>query len=299
MIDTNAIVIFYQVAQSLSFTEASRKLDIPISSVSRKVSELESSLNTLLIDRSKRQIQLTEAGSTYFELCRKGIETLNYANKIMDSRHKDTSGTITITVPPNLISVLFMPTIETFQSRYPKAKLRVLISEHTLDFTEDEIDLSFRVYQTKQPNLVTKTLMTYKHHLVASRHFASINDLPKHPSDLLNFRCIGFSSQSNKNVTWKLSRDNESEHIDVESNLSFNDYDAISSAIKAGYGIGELPEPLCAKAIRNGDLVKVLPEWAFPDIKLSAVHTGRKTLPKLASIFLDILITNLQTKQIN
>ncbi len=294
MASYDAIAIFAQVAQSQSFTEAAKALGMPLSSVSRKVSELETDLNVLLIDRNKRQIRLTEAGQTYLDLCRKGLDTISYANRVMTDRHSDTSGTVTITMPPNLMEVLFLEAVEAFQLHYPKARLRVLVSERMLDFVEDGVDISFRVAPPEQPDLVVKTLLRYRHRLVAAPGYIAANPSPRVATDLHDHKTIGFGFPSSREVKWSLSKQGEVQDINLKPDLSINDYAAIRAAVQASHGIGELPEPLCRDALRAGQLIEVLPEWSFPEIRLFAVHAGNASLSKLARLFLDTVTAKLK-----
>lgn len=294
MASYDAIAIFAQVAASQSFTEAARTLGMPLSSVSRKVSELEADLNVRLIDRNKRQIRLTEAGQTYLELCRRGLDTISYANRVMTDRHSDTAGTVTITVPPNLMEVLFLEVVETFQLNYTKARVRVLVSERMLDFVDDGVDLSFRVAPPQEPDLVVKTLLRYRHRLLASPGYLAANPLPRTATDLQDHKTIGFGFHSSRDVNWRLSKRGQVEDIRFEPNLAINDYAAVRAAVLAGHGIGELPEPLCRETLLAGKLVEVLPEWSFPEIKLFAVHAGNASLSKLARLFLDAVTAKLK-----
>jgi len=294
MTNYDAIAVFAQVAQSKSFTEAARSLNMPLSTVSRKVSELEANLNTRLIDRSKRQIRLTEAGITYFDLCRKGLDTLAYANRLMNDRHSDTTGTVTITVPPNTVEVLFLNAIGTFQLRYPKAKLRVQVSERMLDFIDDGVDLSFRVAPPSQPDLISRTLLRYRHRLVTAPSYGAISSLPANPTELTSHKLIGFGFNTTRKLNWHLSKNAHAQETIFEPDLAINDYAAIRIAILAGQGIGELPEILCTEELRKGQLVEVLPDWSFPEIKLYAVHAGNSSLSKLARLFLDITIAEIK-----
>lgn len=287
MASYDAIAIFAHVAKCQSFTEAANALGMPLSSISRKVSELEADLNIRLIDWNKRQIRLTEAGQTYLDLCRKGLDTIRDANRVMTGRHSDTAGTVAITMPPNLMEVLFLEVVETFQLHYPNARLRVLVSERMLDFVEDGVDLSFCVAPPKQPDLVVKTLLRYRHRLLAAPSYIAANPLPRAATDLLDHKTIGFGFHSTRNVNWRLSKRGQTEELDIEPNLLINDYAAIRAAVLTGHGIGELPELLCSEALQAGQLIEVIPEWSFPEIKLFAVHAGNASLSKLARIFLD------------
>lgn len=290
----DAIAVFAEVARLKSFTEAGLALNAPLSTVSRKVSELEASLGTRLIDRSKRQIRLTEAGTTYYDLCRKGLETLAHANRVMNDRHSDTSGTVTVTMPPNLCEHVFLTAIETFQLRYPKAQLRVLVSERMLDLVDDNVDLSFRVAPPTQPNLISRTILRHRHRLVATPSYAAVHALPTDPRALEDHKRIGFGFSSKREITWSLSKGEITEDISFQPALAINDYAAIKATVLAGHGIGELPEPLCQDALKAGHLIEVLSEWRFPEIKLFAVHAGSTALPKLARLFLDIVVSDIR-----
>ncbi len=296
MVSLDAIAIFAQVARSRSFTEAARVLGMPLSSVSRKVSELETDLNARLIDRNKRQIRLTEAGHSYLELCRKGLDTIHYANRVMTDRHSDTAGTITITVPPNLLEVLFLESIDSFQRHYPNACLRILVSERMMDFVEDGVDLSFRVARPETPELIVKTLLKYRHRLVASPGYLAANSSPGLIAELQDHKTIGFGFHNSRKVNWSFLRQGQIEKLCFEPDLTINDYASVKAAVLASHGIGELPEPLCQEALTAGQLIEVLPEWHLPEIKLYAVHPGKATLSKLARLFLDTVSSNLRRR---
>ncbi|MFY0681586.1 MAG: LysR family transcriptional regulator [Thalassovita sp.] len=290
----DAVAVFAQVAHHQSFSGAAKALGMPLSTVSRKVSELEMDLSITLIDRSKRQIRLTGAGNTYYELCRKGLETLNLADRVMRDRHTDTTGTITITVPPNLTEILFLKAIETFQIRHPKACVRVLVSERLLDFVDDGVDLSFRVAPPSQPDLKVRTLLRYRHRLLATPNYIATASSPKTPVELSAHRLIGFGFHERRSVNWKLSKGATTHSLQPEPILTINDYAAIKTAIQASHGIGELPEPMCVQALKSGQLIEVLPEWRFPQIKLYAVYSGRAPVTKLARMFLDTLVKEIR-----
>lgn len=295
MTSYDAIAIFVQVARSGSFSEAANVLKTPLSTVSRKVAELETSLSTQLIDRSTRQIRLTNSGSKYFEICSKGLDTLAFANRAIKDLHTNTAGTLIITVPPNLVEVLFLEITKKFQIRYPQARVRILVSERMLDFVDDAIDLSFRVAAPTQPDLVSKTMLRYRHRLVASPSYVAGSPLPREPEELANHRLLGFGFNTTREVEWSISMGKRNEVLCFEPNLAINDYTALRSALLVGHGIGELPEPLCEDLLQAGELIEVLPKWRLPEIRLYAVHPGQVSMTKLARLFLDSFSLQMQT----
>lgn len=294
----DAMAIFVQVVRSGSFTDAAKALSTPLSTVSRKVAQLEATLKVQLIDRSKRRIRLTKVGAEYFEHCKKGLDTLSFANRAIRERQTDTAGSLSITVPPNLVEILFLEAVEAFQQRYPRARVRVFVSERMLDFVDDAVDLSFRVARPTQPDLVIRSLLSHRHRLVASPGYAVANPLPQTPGDLANHRRLGFGFQTRKTVTWPLSKGSICEEVTFEPDLSINDYAALKATIARGLGIGELPGILCDSELRAGRLLEVLPDWQFPEITLYAVHTGHPGLSRLARLFLDVVGGNLKDREV-
>ncbi|MCV0424952.1 MAG: LysR family transcriptional regulator [Roseibium sp.] len=287
MRNLDAIAVFVEVVRQGSFTAASRALRMPLSTVSRKVAELEKELQILLLDRSRKPLRATEAGSTYFDLCSKGINALNFANQAVRSQREGLSGTLRITVPPNLTELLFAQPIDRFLRQQPEARVQVLVSERMLDFVDDGVDLSFRVARPSAPNLVIRKLLQHRHRLCAAPSYLAVNPLPVRPEDLNNHSRLGFGFQAQEKITWHLTKDDEAYTAPFEPTLAINDYLALKTSIEIGTGIGELPGLLCRKELGNGQLVEVLPDWQLPEISLYAVYAGKTGLSKLARAFLD------------
>ncbi|WP_417280822.1 substrate binding domain-containing protein [Celeribacter sp.] len=197
-------------------------------------------------------------------------------------------------MPLRAISASVRPWARVLLVGPPGSALIAEISERLLDFVDDGVDLSFRVAPPEQPNLVTRTLLRYRHRLLAAPGYVAANPLPRAAAELKDHKTIGFGFHSSYEVNWSLSRQGRTDEIRFEPHLTINDYDAIRAAVLAGHGIGELPEPLCRDALLTGQLVEVLPEWSFPEIKLFAVHAGNASLSKLARLFLDTVIARLK-----
>lgn len=275
----NAMAIFAEVVMSGSFTAAARKLGMPLSTVSRKVSELESDLNAGLLDRSKRNLRMTDAGALYFEHCRRGLEAFNFANRVLEERQSEGSGLLRITVPPNLTERLFLPVVDVFQSRYPRARVAIFVTERMLDPGADSIDLSFRVGPVSDPDLVVRKLATYRHVLVASPTYLADRPAPESVAELANHTLLGFGFRDAAKIRWSFSRNGTQEHISFTPNLAINDYAALQEALVLGFGIGELPPILCREALRRRALITLLEDWHFSQIDLLAVHAGGKKSP--------------------
>ncbi|MHA7773817.1 LysR family transcriptional regulator [Roseibium sp. M-1] len=289
----DAIAVFVEVVRQGSFTGAARSLHMPLSTVSRKVAELEDDLQVRLIDRSHKPLRITDAGSTYFEHCNKGISALSYANQVIRGKQESLAGTLRVTVPPNLAELLFTKPVDSFLRRHPDAQVRVLVSERMLDFVEDRIDLSFRVARPTAPNLVIRKLLTHRHRLCAAPSYLAVHPAPRTPDDLPRHVTIGFNFQGRDEVVWPLRKGKVIHEVPFAPTLSVNDYLAVKASVRLGTGIGDVPGLMCREELGTGDLVEVLPDWKMPEVSLYAVHAGRTGLSKLARAFLDEVTASL------
>ena len=289
----DAMAVFVEIVQAGSFTAAGKRLGMPLSTVSRKISELEDALQVRLLERGKRKVRVTEVGTAYFEHCRRGVEAFKTANRIVAERQSDASGSLRITVPPNLAERLLLPIIGLFQQRYPKARVAIFVTERVLDFVEHQVDVSFRVTPVAAPKLVVRKLVTYRHLLVASPMYVAERGCPRIPGDLAEHRIVGFGFQGRSQVDWSFSRGETRERMTLQPDLAVNDYAAVQTAVAWGLGIGELPSILCQEGLRQRKLMHLMPEWLLPEIDLLAVHTGTKGLSRLARLFLDMCAEHL------
>lgn len=289
----NAMAVFVEVVLAGSFTGAAKKLAMPLSTVSRKISELEADLRVGLLDRSKRTLRMTDAGALYFEHCRRGLDAFNFANRVVEERQSEASGVLRITVPPNLTERLFLPVVDIFRHRHPNARVAIFVSERMLDPGTDPVDLSFRVGPVSDPDLVVRKLATYRHVLVASPTYLAKHPVPIGPRDLTKHDLLGFGFRGAADIRWSFTKGSDQKQISFTPTLAINDYAALLGAAALGLGIGELPPIICRDALRRRTLVALLAEWQFPRIDLVAVHAGNRNLSRLARLFLDACIEHV------
>lgn len=290
MQNLNAMAIFVQVVRAGSFSAAAKKLAMPLSTVSRRVSELETSLNVKLLERTTRRLRLTEIGEIYFGQCEKGLEEFEAAERLIEDRQREVYGVLRLSIPPNLSDILFIPIIERFQEQYPMAQVKVFVTERNVDLIQDGVDLSFRVGPLSDSGLVTRKVLTYRHMLVASPEYLKKAGDPNGPTDLISHRLIAFGGWGHQDQTWTLVNDNRSKSIRFQPCLSINDYSAIERAVVQRQGIAEIPSIICAECLRHNALVEVLPDWHFQPVDLQALHTGTKNMSRLVRLFLDTSI---------
>lgn len=290
--DLNAMALFVKVAENKSFSATAKRLNVPISTVSRKVSGLEKALGVRLLERSTRQLRLTELGQAYYSYCRRGLEEIETGALMLHERQADISGSLRLSIPPGMSGELVVPLVSAFQATYPAVTVKILITERNVDFIEDTVDLALRVGELKDSSLVARPLCSYRHVLVSSPDYLNAFGTPSHPDDLQAHRMIVFGGWFN-NVSLDLVNNNNVHKVKIQEVLALNDYAGILSAITAGQGIAEIPSTICGEALLDGRLVEIIPEWRLPSTTLSAVYPSSRNLSRIVQLFKDFCVEHV------
>jgi DNA-binding transcriptional LysR family regulator len=284
MFDLNALLIFAKVVETTSFSEAARRIGVPISTVSRKVAELEKQLGVRLLERSTRKLRLTEAGAEILEYAQKSVDMSESIERILSDNLYEVKGTLHLSAPPNIADTVLVPLITAFQASYPQVKVHILVTEHFVDHISEGVDLAFRVGPLKNSTLIARKILRYRHQLVASPEYLMSNPPPKNPKDLLDHQLLAFSFTTPES-TWTFFNHDRKQTITFPPHLTMNDYLGLAKALVSGAGIGDLPAIVCPKYLASGALVEVMPQWQFRPVELSMVHLSARQIPRTLRIF--------------
>lgn len=291
MQDFTAMAYFVHVVEQGGFTAAAHHLSEPLSTVSRRIAELEQSLGVRLLERSTRKVRLTNLGETYYEYCRRGLQEFECGVLALKDRQSEVSGLLRITVPPSLVEPFFMPTVAEFQAIYPNARVAILSTERYVDLLHERVDVGFRISPLRDSQLTVRKIASYASYLVASPAYLEGRPPVETPADLSSHRIVAFEGGIGS-ITWKLLRASEEGpegglSIEVVPHLTMNDFSGILAATLRGCGIAQIPSILCSSHLREGALSRVLPGWMFETVTISAVMPGNRNLSRLIRLFLD------------
>ena len=286
MADLNSLMIFAQVVEANSFSEAARRLKMPTSTVSRRIAELERQLGVRLIERSTRSLRLTDVGSEVLEHAQRSTELSEAVGNIASNHQAQVSGTLRLAAPPSISDSLLAPVVGAFQAAYPEVRVQIFITERIVDQIAEGVDLAFRVGELEDSSLVARRILTYRHQLVASPEYLARCKAPKTPQDLLGHRLLAFSFWKPENH-WQFTHagTGEKQTLTFQPYLSINEYAGLAAALLAGTGIGDLPPIVQPEVLRTGRLVEVMPRWRFRTFHLSVVHLGNRYLPRPVRVF--------------
>ena len=286
MSDLNALIVFAKVIEARSFSEAARRLKMPVSTVSRRVADLEDQLGARLLERSTRNLRLTDVGADVLEHANRILEISEALDGHVSNQLSQVAGVLRLSAPPSISDSLLMPLVGAFQAAYPAVRVQILITERKVDHIADGVDLAFHVGPMQDSALVARRILTYRHQLVASPAYVAGRPPPQRPQELLDHRILAFSHWKPENHwTFTHVHGQDKETVTFLPHLGINDFAGVTAGLLAAQGIGDLPPIVQPELMRDGRLVEIMPDWRFPLFDLSIVHLGSRRLMRPVRLF--------------
>lgn len=284
--DLNEIAVFVEIAQRGSVTAAAKALDIPKSSVSRKLASLEDRLGTRLLHRTTREIRLTDVGAMYLERCREVLARARAADQLVAETRARPCGRLRVTAPPTFA---FLGSIAAdYLARYPDVSVELACTERHVDLIAEGFDLAVRAGPLPDSSLIARKVASVSRLLVASSGYLERRDGVRSPENLHEHDTIVFVGGRERG-SWILESRGGSIDIEPGPRLVVDDYATLLEATRQGLGIALLPEYACREDLARGTLVRVLPRWRSPAILIRAVYPAGEHPPKKLTAFLEIL----------
>ncbi|MGO3567798.1 MAG: LysR family transcriptional regulator [Serratia grimesii] len=293
--DLNDLYYFAQVAQYGGFSAASRALDIPKSKLSARVLALENRLGVLLFQRTTRRIKLTETGSLLLRHAQIAINEAEIAQELIDQSRAEPSGLVRVSCPKLAADVLLSPCLPAFMADNPGIQVQLLANDNRFDPVGDKIDIALRLRQRKDMSegMIARELGQSVRILVASPQY-----LAQHPPltdpqqlsthDLLTLVDVG------EQQTWDLEGpEGEKRAVRVRPRLMCSEWGIVRSALYQHLGIALLPDITCHQALLQGELVRVLPQWACAPLIMHAVFPTRRGMLPSVRALVDFLAVNV------
>jgi DNA-binding transcriptional LysR family regulator len=288
MADLDNILIFVKVAQFESISRAARSLGMPISTVSRRLSVLESELGVSLLRRTTRRVTLTPQGREYFNQCQEPLTLLQEAERVLTGAQTKPEGLLRITAPVILSQDPFLSFISRFLKEHPRIRIDLFITNAYLDLVAENIDAAIRFGELQDSSVVATRLGKSIRYVVAAPEYLRGRKLPAEPADLTRHDCVMLNAK-NSETDWDLVNGRKKARVHVSGPVSSRDFNSASTFVYRGHGVGLLPSTYCDTPLAEGKLVRLLPQWTSPQIPVFSVYPSRKFLPARLSVFLQAL----------
>jgi DNA-binding transcriptional LysR family regulator len=290
-----AMSVIVAVTETGSFSAASRRLKKPVATVSRNVAELEARLKAQLFQRSSRQMTLTDAGRSYIEACKRIIEQVDDAEREVSGEYRIPKGDLAITSPWGFGHIHLMPIAVEFMNAYPEIALRLVLTDRIVDTVEENIDISIRIGNLADSNLIATKVGSVRFVLCASPGYLAEHGHPSEPAELAAHDCISIDSVAPQR-SWKFIKDGREMVVPIRSRLTVSDSEAAIEAAIAGTGITRVMSYKMEAARRAGQLVLMLEEYEQEPWPVHIVYAERKPVPLKLRAFLNWMTPRLKAR---
>jgi DNA-binding transcriptional LysR family regulator len=277
---------FQSVAESGSFADSARKLNLANSVVSKRIKDLEAALGTQLLMRTTRSVTLTDAGRAYLSHVQKIFEDLNDIESSLRSDAKEPSGTIKLTAPLSFGMQYLAPALASYLEQYPKVSIRTYLSDRRVDLSGEGFDLAIRVGAMKDAALRARKLSAGRRVVCASPAYLKKHGRPKKPSDLQDHNCLSYLNLA-EGKSWPFISGGKKIWQPVTGNFLSDNGDLLHQAALAGGGITLLPTFIVGRSIAEKKLAVVLEEYEEKDFDIYAVYPETKHVPQKIRTLID------------
>ena len=288
----DAMSIFLTVVETGSLSAAARHLSIPLTTVSRKVSDLESYLRTQLLIRSSRRITLAEAGRSYAAGCRRILDSVAELERAAAGEYLAATGKLTVTAPIILGRLHLVPVLADFLRVYPDIDVRLTVGDRSVNLLDDGIDVALRVGDLPDSGLVATRVGTVHRVFAASRDYVEAHGAPRSPADLVDHACIGVDGFTGSGF-WTLDDDVA---IPVRFRSVVNATDAACDMARSGLGIVSVFAHQVDSFFRDGSLCPILLDVRRKPVPVHLVRLSGEYLPLKLRAFLDFVGPRLKAR---
>lgn len=290
-LDANDLILFAQVMDAGSFSRAAERCGLPKSTLSRRITQLETKLGERLLTRSTRRLAITEFGEQILDHAKRLLEETEAASAMALHRQGTPRGVLRVSLPPDFAELDLTPLLLQYASSYPEVRLELDLSPRRVDLLAERFDLAVRA-ASRLPDdstLVARKLCEMQGSLYASPAYLARYGTPEQPANLLQHVCLGAISGTGDMLPWQLARGAERWEGTPAGPLAANSRGLQRDLAAHGLGIVGLADRFAAKWVEQGLLKRVLPEWTLPTVTIWCVTPGRRLLPVRTTAFIDLL----------
>ena len=287
----SGILAFVRAAESHSFAQAARVLDVTPSGVGKSISRLETDLGVRLLNRTTRRVSLTDDGAVFFEHCRRILDDLDAAQSLMSNRSAAPRGRLRVSLPTTLGKLFVIPHLAQFLERHPDLTLELSMSDRRVNLVEEGVDIALRIGTLNDSTLVAKPLWQQQVITIASPHYLQGQSIAR-MGDLALHRCLMFRwPTTGRERPWLFHIDGRTIDWRPRIFVTLDEGEALVEAVRAGVGITQVPSYMAGHALNRNEVVEVLSEIRPRPDPISAIYASQRNLPARTRAFIDFLTT--------
>lgn len=289
----NNIEVFLKVTKVGSFSEAANQLGLSKAMVSKHISSLENSLGARLLNRTTRQISMTEVGMSYRDRIREIMNDMSETELAISQLSSEPRGTLRVMAPTSFGSFHLARAIADYRKIYKNVGIETVLTEREPDIIEDGLDIVIRVGLLEDSSMVARKIADTRMVVCASPDYLKEFGVPSKPEDLLEHNCLIYAGRQNMGE-WRFTINGKARKLRVKGDVRSNVGDALRTAANLGCGLVQLPTYMTGLDIKGGWLTAVLQEYEPPARPIHAIYLHRRHLSAKVRTFVEFLYERYQ-----
>lgn len=283
------------VTENGSLSATSRALNVPLATVSRKISDLESYLGTRLLTRTTRKLALTDAGISYVAASRRILEQVEEAEREAAGELMAPRGELVITAPVMFGRVHVMPVVAAFLEAHEQINIRLVLTDRNADLVSDHVDLAVRIGKLPDSSMIATRLGVMRMVTCASSTLLAKCGVPRTPEDLREYPCVTIDGpMPTPSWQYRQPKTGAAINVRVHPRLTVTTPEAAANAARHDIGIVRLLQYQLAEGLKQGSMELILEEFEPPAAPVHFVHVSRKNMPLKIRCFLDYAAPQLK-----
>ncbi len=286
---------FIEVVEAGGFSAAARKTHKSKALLSKHVQELEDELGAVLLNRTTRQLSLTEAGHAYYPRALEIIKELDDLNDTITRSNKTTHGRIKIGTSRTFADASIGQSLIDFLSAYPDIYLDISLDDRFVDLVNEGFDLAIRITDMQDSSLIQRKLMDIRSVVIASPELLKSTNVPETPRDLKSLPCLVDRNNLNSDHWVFKDKKGSTFSVAISGRMAANGPIIMKRAAIAGIGFAKIPRFIAEEELQNGLIKTVLDDFMTDGAGLYIVYPQKRYLPAKVRMFIDYLIEWFKT----
>ncbi|WP_186178478.1 LysR family transcriptional regulator [Burkholderia gladioli] len=291
----DAMTVLLAAAESGSLSKASRKLQLPLATVSRKMADLEGYLKATLLIRSSKGLELTPAGRAYVTAAKAILEQVTEAERAAAGEYLEPKGDLVVTAPIMFGRLHVLPVVTSFLAAYPDVSVGLVLTDRVTHLLDDQVDVALRIGNLPDSSLVAVGLGAVRRIVCASPNYLATKGAPSVPEDLFEHDAISFDGITVPSY-WSFWNAGEEMKVPIRSRLSVNTIDAAIDAGLSGAGVIRVMSYQVVEHLKRNELVTVLEQFAPSAAPVHLVYDKQGRLPLKLRAFIDFVVPRLRER---
>lgn len=285
----NNMQVFCRIVELGTFAAVAREMNLSAMMISKYMAQLEESLGVALLNRTTRQISLTEAGEIYYNRSKQLMDDFSELDETTAQLGRHVKGTLKISAPIDFGGLYMVPAIDAYQRKYPDVKILMTLHNSHVDLSKGSFDLSILVTDSLDLGVVARKIAETRLCTYASPVYLTGYGKPEHIDQLSSHRCLHYIDTPHKDY-WLFNVGTEEIKIKPNWHFSSNNGRALCQAAALGMGITQTPEISAANYVAQGKLIEILQDFRIPSLAIYATYLQRRFLPAKLTTFVNFMV---------